>query len=73
MKIAFWIVTNWDRIAEALFCILAIISFVISRLPESASRNKAVAAAERLSFLVHKDSPGTTKAPGTTGIEKKAE
>ncbi len=57
-------------LAGALYTLASI---VVGLLPESASKHKAIAFLERVSFIAHADSPGSVKLPGLSAIVKAME
>lgn len=68
MEVLKWIVANWSTILEAAGLLVGSASVIVAKLPQSASRNRAVAVLERVSVLTHRDSPGTLKMLGATAV-----
>lgn len=70
METLAWILSHKTEILQIVGEVVTLASLIVATLPQSSSKNKIVAALERVSFLTHKDSPGTLKAPGTSAVRE---
>jgi hypothetical protein len=66
-----WITAHWADILRIGGAAYVLASMLVALMPESWSiKSKLVAILERLSFLAHKDSPGTLKLPMRSAIRR---